>query len=49
LLNIFENAGCPGLSAIIFVVPWIAFSIYANSLYHNSIKKKIAVAQFSVE
>jgi len=49
LSNIFEKAGSPGLSAIIFLVPWIAFPIYADSLYHNSIKKKIAVAQLSVK
>lgn len=49
LSNIFEKAGSPGLSAIIFLVPWIAFPIYADSLYHNSIKKKIAVAQLSAK
>lgn len=49
LFNIFEKAGFSGLSAIIYLVPWIAFSIYADSLYHNSIKKKIAVAQLSVK
>jgi len=49
LSNIFEKAGSPGLSAIIFLVPWIAFPIYADSLYHNSIKKKIAVAHLSVK
>ncbi len=49
LSNIFEKACSPGLSAIIFLVPWIAFPIYADSLYHNSIKKKIAIAQLSVK
>ena len=49
LSNIFEKAGSPGLSAIVFFVPWIAFTIYADSLYHNSIKKKIAVAQLTVK
>ena len=45
----FYTTGSPGLSAIILLVPWIAFAIYANSLYHNSIKKKIAVAQLEIK
>lgn len=49
LSNIFKKAGSPGLGAIIFLVPWIAFTIYANSLYHNSVKKKIAIAQLTVK
>lgn len=49
LSSIFEKAGSPGLGAIIFLVPWIAFTIYANSLYHNNVKKKIAIAQLTVE
>lgn len=49
LSNIFEKAGSSGLSAIIFLVPWIAFTIYADSLYHNNIKKKIAIAQLTVK
>ncbi|MDP2152858.1 MAG: DUF2628 domain-containing protein [Methylotenera sp.] len=49
LSNIIEKAGSPGLSAIIFLVPWIAFPIYANSLYHNNLKKKIAVAQLTMK
>ena len=32
-----------------FCRPWIAFTIYANSLYHNSVKKKIAIAQLTVK
>ncbi|PFG53105.1 uncharacterized protein DUF2628 [Marinobacter sp. LV10R520-4] len=49
LSNIFEKAGSPGLSAIVLFVPWIAFTIYADSLYHNNIKKKIAAAQLTVK
>ncbi len=49
LSNIIGKAGSPGLSAIILLVPWIAFPIYADSLYHNSIKKKIAVAQLTIK
>jgi hypothetical protein len=49
LSNIFEKAGSPGLSAIVFIAPWIAFTIYANSLYHGNIKKKIAIAQLTIK
>lgn len=49
LSNIFEKAGSPGIGALVFLAPWIAFTIYANSLYHSSVKKKIAVAQFTVK
>jgi len=49
LSNLFEQAGSPGLSIIILLVTQIAFAIYANSLYHNSIKKKIAAAQLSIK
>lgn len=31
-----------------FFVPWLAFSV-ANALYHRNVKKKIAVAQFSIK
>jgi len=47
--GIFEAAGSPGWSALVFFAPWIAFTIFSNSLYHESIKKKIAVAQLMVE
>lgn len=49
LSNIFEEAGSPELGAIIFIGSWIAFTIYANSLYHSSVKKKISIAQLSVQ
>ncbi len=49
LSSIFKKTGSPGLGAIIVIGPWIAFTIYANSLYHNSVNKKIAVGQLSVK
>lgn len=48
LSNIVERTGVPLLSAIVFLMPWIAFTIYANSLYHNHIKNKIAEAQRTI-
>ena len=36
------------LGLIVFMVPWIAFTVYANSLYHNKMKKIIAAAQLSI-
>ena len=32
-----------------FLGPWIAFTIFANSLYHIRVKKKIAAAQRSIQ
>lgn len=32
---------------VIWVMLFVAFTIYANSLYHNSVKKRIAVAQLT--
>lgn len=49
LANIFDKAGSPGLGVLVFLAPWVAFTIYANSLYHGSVKKKIAVAQITVK
>ena len=42
---IFEKAGFPVLGYFIFLVPWIAFAMFANSFYYGSVRKKIAVAQ----
>jgi tetratricopeptide (TPR) repeat protein len=36
------------LCLIVFIVPWVAFAVYANSLYHNRMKKIIAAAQLSI-
>ena len=47
--NLFEKAGSPGLAALVFFVPWIAFTIYADSLYHSNIRKKIAAAQLFIQ
>jgi len=44
--EILEKSGATGISDLIVIAPWIAFTIYANSLYHGSVKKTIAVAQF---
>ncbi len=49
LSNLVEKAGSPGLSALVFFAPWIAFTVFANSLYHRSIKKRIAVAQITIK
>ncbi len=35
----------PGLAIIATIPMWIVFSVYANSLYHKSIKRKITNAQ----
>lgn len=47
LSTILEQTASFGLSVIVLFIPRVAFSIYANSLYHDNVKKKIAVAQLS--
>lgn len=46
LSQIVEKAGFKGLSGFLLFGPWIVFTILANSLYHGSVKEKIAAAQF---
>jgi hypothetical protein len=43
----FEKA-VPELS-ILLLVFWLIFGIFADSLYHDSVKKKIAVAQLTIK
>lgn len=47
LSSIFEKSGSPVVSGLIGLISLIVFSAYANSLYHNKIKTKIAVAQLT--
>ena len=49
LSSITERAGSPVIGAFIFFVSWVAFTIYADALYHWNIKGKIAVAQRMVK
>lgn len=49
LFNISEETGSSDLILVPFIAAQILFGVYANSLYHNSIKKKIAVAQLEIE
>jgi hypothetical protein len=39
----------PGLAIISTIPMWIVFSVYANSLYHISVKKKIDNAQANLK
>jgi hypothetical protein len=48
LPGIFEKEGFSVLAFFLLLGPWVAFTIFANSLYHGSVKKKIAVAQRSI-
>ncbi len=48
LSNLFEKTGSPVIGAIIFIGPWVAFTIYANSLYHGKVSKKIAAARLTL-
>jgi hypothetical protein len=49
LSKICEKACYPGLGALVFFAPWITFTILANSLYHERVKKKIADAQLTIK
>lgn len=49
LSAIVEREGSPSISALVAIAPAIAFAVFANSLYHWSIKKKIAVAQLTIK
>ena len=43
-----DQIGIQGLSATVLLVLWIGFTVYANSLYHNTIKNRIAKAQLTI-
>lgn len=48
LSNLFEKTGSSVIGAIIFIGPWVAFTIYANSLYHGKVRKKIEAARLTL-
>lgn len=49
IASLFEKANLLGLSVLFYFVPWIAFAVFANSLYQRNLKKKIAVAQSTIQ
>jgi len=49
LSTIFGKTGSPTWSTLVLLGPWIAFTIFANSLYHRNIKKKIVFAQLNIK
>ncbi len=49
LTRIVEKEWSPAIAAIIYLAAGIVFAVYANALYHKSIKKKIAVAQLEIK
>ena len=49
IASLFEKANLLGLSVLFYFVPWIAFAVFANSLYQRNLKKKIAVAQLTIQ
>lgn len=48
LTTLLQKQGQTVIGAVLFVVPWVVFTILANSLYYSSLKKKIAAAQRSI-
>lgn len=49
LSSIFIKSGLLGVGIFVALAYWVAFPIFANSLYYGSIKKKIAVAQHTIK
>ena len=47
--NALEKAEASGLGAVVVTIPWIAYAIFANSLYQNNLKKKIAEAKITIK
>ncbi|GEM_PF-3539417 len=45
LAGILQRVGAPAVGIAVLSGSWIAFSIYANALYHAGVAKKIADAQ----
>jgi hypothetical protein len=43
--EILEEVRFPILSALFFFIPWIAFAVFANSLYQANLRKKIDKAK----
>lgn len=44
-----EDTGFPVLGYLLPLGTWIAYTLFANSIYHSNVKKKIAVAQISIK
>ena len=49
LAVILKNNGLSVLSILVLLIPWLAFSAFANLLYHRHVKEKIAGAQLSIK
>lgn len=46
---IFAKAVSPNIGMLVLCVFWIAFTAYANSLYHGNVKTKITDAQLTIK
>jgi hypothetical protein len=46
---ILEESVSPVISVIVLIISWIAFSVFADSLYYRSVKEKIAVARLTIK
>jgi|GEM_PF-2375890 len=47
--KIFDDAGMLWLGVLIPLISWVLFTVFADSLYHKRVKKKIAIAQFAIK
>lgn len=48
LSTLLERAGAGWYSVLVGVLPFVVFPVYANSLYHYSIKKRIEISMSSI-
>ena len=48
LSNALERAGASAASALLFIISWFAFAIFANALYKHHLQKKIEEAKMTI-
>jgi hypothetical protein len=48
LANALERAGASTASALVFIISWFAFAIFANALYKHHLRKKIEEAKMTI-
>lgn len=48
LSNALERAGASTASALVFIISWFAFAIFANALYKQHLQKKIEETKMTI-
>lgn len=47
--GVLQNGNAPLFGSLLFFVGWVGFAVFANSLYYENIKKRIAKAQLEFD